>query len=201
MSVYTKDGAVLVQSGAVATSSDCCCSSDCCNLDNVIFGRCSLCKLCLGPHNTCNCGSGDFDCGHVCIDGITAAQCCAFVPQGFSTSFLAGGVCTSTTACDAWSGGCAHTGLGMCCDEVCDCLSGISQADCFGFGGTCWNEDCLCNTEGGLGCGICYDSCGTGACCVSIGTCMETTSSACIGLGGWYAGDFTTCPNAVCCPA
>lgn len=177
------------------------CTSGCGTCDTVTTGRCELCKTCLGPHNTYDCGFGSFDSGWTCIDGLTECSCNAYVAQGYSIAFFPGESCAGADPCTTF-GGCAHTGLGACCDEACDCLSGISEADCISFGGTCWNEDCLCLGEGyPFGCGVCYDSCDTGACCYDdSGTCSVTTYSACIGGGGYYVGDGTTCPNAVCNP-
>lgn len=209
--VYLLAGKVLLDgSGHVAFDPACCCG---------VTGRCSLCKLCLGPHNTCDCGLGDgtYDCGYLCIDGITEAACHSYFCQGYSTAWLEGGVCSDVTPCDLFSGGCAHlytcvsepcncfpgdpscVALGQCCfegAEDCGCTDDVRQDSCELDGGT-FLQDCGCLLSWPFGCDISFD-CNTGACCTGGGACAVTTYSVCVGFGGNYQGGGTTCPNSVC---
>jgi len=146
-------------------------------------GSCQLCKICN-------------DGGYSCIDDLTERQCESYVPFGYTTRWVEAGLCAGQDPC-VFSNCCMGSGLGMCCDESCNCLDGILETDCFGFGGTCWKEDCQCALTPGIGCGVCGYECESGACCHD-GICSVETYSVCVGLGGAYLGGFTSCPNSVC---
>jgi len=89
-----------------------------------------------------------------CYDDLTYAECQALIPSYSGSSFwLLSGDCITNPCPPVFP-----SGLGACCDEFCNCVDGVSEADCISFGGTFWLEDANCAPFGNA-CGCGYVAC------------------------------------------
>ncbi len=102
-------------------------------------GSCAVCKFCLGPINSCDCGFGAYDCHYSCFDNLTFDECSA---NTGSTEWVLAGSCGSLNPCEVFSGGCAVGGTGACCLGG-FCVDDFTHADCDSAGGI-WYVDCTC---------------------------------------------------------
>ncbi len=154
---------------------------------------------CCQPNGTCTLLAQS-----VCVSGGGTFQgdgaSCAGVncPQPQYACCRTGMPCTLATAAMCTSmGGTSQTGVTTCAAAACPaacclpagtCLSNQTPAMCTAANGQHLGDGSVCGPN----------SCPTGACCTGE-NCLFRTQAGCIGLGGIYEGNGTTClPNNPC---
>jgi len=121
-----------------------------------------------------------------CRDYTTKSGC-----DSLGGSFLGNKTCTETLC-----GSDKADLIGACCTNDI-CLETINDGNCERYGGTFYV---------GYGCDEipCVPLCSTlepiGACCTTIGTCVDSVyEDFCDSVGGYYSGNGTSCENIDCC--
>lgn len=185
MSVYTKDGLVLLAGGQVATSPDCCCDGACCDDGDCTITNQPDCESGGGTFQGIGTLCEDVDCGQATSGACCVGEVCSIKsPQDCED---AGGIyqgddttCTPDPCITPPPTGACCVGETCSIETAADCtaLGGVYKGD----GTTCTPNPCLVTT---------------GACC-NDGSCTEATEAECLASGGVYKGDGTLCDDVDC---
>ncbi len=200
MSVYLKDDMVLLDSGSVATSTDCCCGG-CCYIRFTF-------TINHDPENIC-CPEENQTAG---ITSVLYSRCDDYVNEQHYINGVGGidtGVAILLVTLKRNVPGSGYPvnhwmleWLCQCCDPAGSDSGVIDLGSGSPFGTFTFNPDCCCTGNVMIDCG---GDAIVGACCHGDGSCSVTTPTSCSFAEGEYQGDGTNCdpnpctPFGVCC--